>query len=131
MSPRAAWRLERMGYDVADYVAGKADWLGAGLPVEGAEVPPALALVDVPTCGPDESAADVFARIEGDECVVVNDEGVVLGLWRRGSPELDPGPSTERADANAAELRTRMAKSGADSYLITTPGGVLLGAFRG
>ncbi len=32
MSPRAAWRLESLGFD---YVAGKADWMASGLPVEG------------------------------------------------------------------------------------------------
>jgi hypothetical protein len=33
MSPRAAWRLESIGFQhVYDYVAGKADWGGAGRP---------------------------------------------------------------------------------------------------
>ena len=32
MSPRAAWRLEAFGYvEVYDYVAGKSDWMAAGL----------------------------------------------------------------------------------------------------
>jgi rhodanese-related sulfurtransferase len=36
MSPRAAWRLESIGFtEVHDYVAGKADWGSAGLPLEG------------------------------------------------------------------------------------------------
>ena len=36
MSPRAAWRLEAFGYpEVYDYVAGKSDWMAAGLPTEG------------------------------------------------------------------------------------------------
>src|SRR6266516_46216 len=36
MSPRAAWRLESIGFtQVYDYVAGKADWGSAGLPLEG------------------------------------------------------------------------------------------------
>ena len=35
MSPRAAWRLEALGYpEVYDYVAGKSDWMAAGLPTE-------------------------------------------------------------------------------------------------
>jgi hypothetical protein len=123
MSPRAAWRLEQLGYEVADYVAGKADWLAAGLPVEGDEQPTRPTLHDVPTCSPDDPPPD------DGEWVVVNHEGIVLGQWRHG--ELDPGPSTERADADPDALRKRMAKSGTDSYLITTPGGVLLGVFRG
>ncbi len=36
MSPRAAWRLESLGFhDVYDYVDGKLDWMAAGLPTEG------------------------------------------------------------------------------------------------
>ena len=36
MSPRAAWRLETLGFEkVFDYVDGRADWLAAGLPTEG------------------------------------------------------------------------------------------------
>jgi hypothetical protein len=36
MSPRAASRLETLGYGpVYDYVGGKADWGSAGLPLEG------------------------------------------------------------------------------------------------
>ena len=36
MSPRAACRLETLGFsEVYDYVAGKADWLARGLPREG------------------------------------------------------------------------------------------------
>jgi hypothetical protein len=36
MSPRAAWRLESIGFTrVHDYVAGRADWGSFGLPLEG------------------------------------------------------------------------------------------------
>ena len=36
MSPRAAWRLESLGFTaVYDYVAGKADWFARGLPRAG------------------------------------------------------------------------------------------------
>ena len=48
MSPRAAWRLETLGFErVYDYVGGKADWLGHALPREGeaASVPNAGELV--------------------------------------------------------------------------------------
>jgi hypothetical protein len=38
MSPRAASRLESIGFEqVCDYVAGKADWGSAGLALEGAQ----------------------------------------------------------------------------------------------
>lgn len=36
MSPRAVWQLEAMGFsDVYDFVDGKIEWLGHGLPTEG------------------------------------------------------------------------------------------------
>src|SRR5215210_8575501 len=60
MSPRAACRLETLGFDpsfVFDYVEGKADWLANGLPREGdnADIPYAGDLVDgnPPTCALD------------------------------------------------------------------------------
>ncbi|MGH2689826.1 MAG: hypothetical protein ACRDKW_13630, partial [Actinomycetota bacterium] len=67
MSPRAAWRLESLGFgDVYDYAAGKLDWLAAGLPSEGmnASRPRAgdVARDDVPTCRLDERLGDVRER---------------------------------------------------------------------
>lgn len=139
MSPRAAWRLERMGFEVYDYVSGKADWLAAGLPtVAGSTRPARVAgqLSEARTCPPDAPAADAAGY------VVVNERGVVLGVVPDDPPTdadqtataedvMKPGPSTERADADPDDLRTRMAASGKDSYLITTPDGVLLGVFTG
>ena len=40
MSPRAAWRLEALGFGgVYDYVAGKVDWIAAGYLPNGRPVP--------------------------------------------------------------------------------------------
>ena len=70
MSPRAAWRLERLGFtEVYDYAAGKVDWMAAGLPTEGNGTHPPRVLeamdADPPTCDPTERVADVgFLRIE-------------------------------------------------------------------
>src|SRR6516162_7999408 len=86
MSPRAAWRLEQLGFEQAyDYTAGKIDWIAAGWPTEGpgpAE-PRVLAEIDrnVPTCRLDEEV-DAARRRLGPAttwCVVVNDRGVVAG----------------------------------------------------
>src|SRR5215470_11001301 len=82
MSPRAAWRLESLGFgDVYDYVAGKLDWMAAGLPTEGtnAQRPRAadLARKDAPTCGLKERLGDVRDRVRAqgwDSVVVVNQE---------------------------------------------------------
>ncbi len=66
MSPRAACRLESIGFtQVHDYVAGKADWGSAGLPLEGTRGSEtrvgAYINRDVPTCRLDERLADVRA----------------------------------------------------------------------
>src|SRR5216117_1923305 len=114
MSPRAAWRLESLGFgEVYEYRGGKLDWMAAGLPTEGtnAKRPRAgdLARTDVPTCRLDERLGDVRDRARGagwDACVVLNEERVVFGLLRskelEASPDLRieeamrPGPSTFR-----------------------------------
>lgn len=116
MSPRAAWRLESLGFTaVYDYVAGKADWFARGLPRAGrlAEEPTVgdLARRDVPICGIEERVGDAraCARAGGwDLCAVVNERGVVLGRLRRETLDDDPevaagtvmeeGPTTYRPD---------------------------------
>lgn len=67
MSPRAACRLERIGFvQVHDYTAGISDWKAAGLYVEATErqvVSVADAMqVDVPTCDPMETLGPVRNR---------------------------------------------------------------------
>jgi CBS domain-containing protein len=148
MSPRAAWRLESLGYTpVYDYAAGKADWLAAGLPtVTAADRPARVADVmdrNVPRCAPAERVSHVAPRLDlgGDGiCVVVNDGDVVLGRLRfdRVDPALsgpvedvmEPGPVTIRADAPLAETLERMKGRKAGSVIVSTPDGVLLGVLR-
>src|ERR671936_587106 len=97
MSPRAAWRLETLGFtECYDYAAGKADWFAMGRPMEGklASLPRigALADHDVPTCSLSETVSQVAERTKAagwDTCIVVNEHGIVLGrLFRK---ELDAG----------------------------------------
>jgi len=91
MSPRAAWRLESIGFEqVYDYVAGKADWGSFGLPLEGVEGSEARVGAyirsDVPNCGLAHRLLDVCGRLEEsgwDTSFVLNHEGVVLGRIRR------------------------------------------------
>jgi CBS domain-containing protein len=148
MSPRAACRLERFGFDpVYDYAAGKADWRAAGLPTEGRPQPArVLAAADrAPvTCGPDEPVASVLARLRQagrTVCVVVDSDGVVCGRLRLDRLEpnddrpadagMEAGPTTVRADAPLDETLARMASRHVTSRLVTTPEGVLLGELRG
>jgi CBS domain-containing protein len=145
MSPRAAWRLEAMGFgEVYDYAPGKLDWLQAGLPSEGTmagepRVGP-IARPDVPTCSLDERVGEVRERVREagwDACVVVNEERVVLGLLRRKELEGDaeasiedamrPGPSTFRANVPIDEMAHFMSDHDLESAPITSPQGELLG----
>src|SRR5215216_2866691 len=104
MSPRAAWRLEGLGFErVYDYVPGKADWFASGLPKEGrlASVPTIgdAARRDVPTCAPAERVENARNRVQAagwDACVVVNKERVVLGLLREKEVSLGSGATVER-----------------------------------
>src|SRR6266567_3569950 len=127
MSPRAAWRLEALGFaPVSDYAAGKVDWLAAGLPTERAA--PAATRVsltmetDVPTCSPDELAAgavDRARRAGWGICVALNDAGVVQGRvtvdttvspGASVSDVMEPGPATVRANEDLAAALDRMHK---------------------
>src|SRR5690242_14299462 len=122
MSPRAAWRLESLGFGrVFDYVAGKQDWFASGLPREGQQssIPHAGDVVDrtVPTCKPTDAVGQVRDRVRttsSDVCVAVNDQHVVLGLLRARALSadadtpvetvMDPGPSTFRPSVTVDEM---------------------------
>jgi CBS domain-containing protein len=145
MSPRAAWRLEGLGFEkVYDYVPGKADWFASGLPKEGrlASVPTIgdAARRDVPTCAPAEKVENARERVRvagWDACVVVNKERVVLGLLREKEISTDPGatvervmrsgPTTFRPDVPVGKMAERMRERGVRTVLVTTPDGRLVG----
>jgi CBS domain-containing protein len=147
MSPRAAWRLESLGFaEVYDYAAGEADWLAWGLPREGraAQVPTVgeVARRDVPTCGLADRVADAKAGAQAAgfaACVVVNERHVVLGLLRSQELDADPdttaervmwsGPTTYRPNVPAHEA-ARMRDRRVDILLVTTPDGALVGLLR-
>jgi CBS domain-containing protein len=148
MSPRAAWRLESLGFTrVYDYVAGKADWFASGLPIEGklAVVPRIgdVARRDVPLCGLSDRIGDVRERAQEagwDACAVVNEKRVVLGLLRRKELDADPeaiaeqmmrpGPTTFRPNVPVQEMAERMRERGARTVLVTTSDGTLVGQLR-
>ena len=145
MSPRAAWRLEGLGFEkVYDYMPGKADWFANGLPKEGtlASIPTIgeVARRDVPTCGLRDKvgdARDPAQKAGWDRCVVVNEERVVLGVLREAEWSTHPGstvetvmrngPGTFRPHEPVGKLAERMRQRGASSILVTTPDGRLIG----
>ena len=144
MSPRAAWRLESIGFEqVYDYVAGKADWGSFGLPLEGVEGSEtcvgAYIRSDVPNCRLADRLRDVCGRLEEsgwDTCFVLNHEGVVLGrIGRRAihgredvaaEAAMTPGPSTIRPSARLREIVERMQRQQLTSLPVTTPDGRLV-----
>jgi CBS domain-containing protein len=145
MSPRAAWRLEGLGFEkVYDYVPGKADWLASGLPREG-KLASVLTIGeaarrDAPTCAPAEEVANARDRLRKagwDACVVVNKERVVLGLLREKELASDPkapaeevmrnGPTTFRPNEPVVKMGKRMRERGARTVLVTTSDGKLVG----
>ena len=148
MSPRAACRLESLGFEqVCDYVAGKADWLAHGLPTEGhgagAARAGAAARDDVITCRLDERVGDVRVRLEGSPygfALVTSAGGVLLGRLRQSALEGDPdlraeaameaGPSTVRPDLSLEELLDRLERRSLSTAVLTTPEGELIGVVR-
>lgn len=139
MSPRAAWRLERLGFEVYDYAAGKVDWLAAGRPTvrEGAGTRRALDAAErtPETCSPDA----LVGTVGPGSVIVVNSERVVLGRVRSGDRRdanksaeavMEVGPTTVRAHEPLDDLLKRMARRNVSEVIVTTPEGVLLGVIR-
>lgn len=145
MSPRAASRLESIGFEqVYDYVAGKADWGSAGLPLEGVQGSEtragAHARTDVPTCTPHDHLAEVCERLDAsgwDTCFVVDARRVVLGrLGRRAiqrrenvsaEQAMTLGPSTIRPSTRLRDVVERMRRQKLTSLPVTTSDGRLVG----
>ena len=144
MSPRAAARLETLGFEkVYDYVSGKSDWIAAGLPtVRRSEGPPtardALRAGDV-LAHAGERLGDVAARarVAGrDEVIVVDDRHVVLGRIRGTAFEGDPsfvedvmrsGPATVRPDTPLETIVETLGSAHVASTLVTDPDGRFIG----
>jgi CBS domain-containing protein len=145
MSPRAAWRLESLGFpEVYDYVPGKLDWLAAGLPSEGREAakPTAgsVARTDVPTCELGDRVGDVRRKVHAagsSTCVVVNAGRIVLGVLRQeelgaadetpASDAMQPGPSTFRPHVPIEEMAEYMRTHDLASAPVTSSDGRIVG----
>lgn len=149
MSPRAAWQLEAMGFtDVYDYVNGKVEWMLSRHPVEGSG--PHHAMVGevatkdrLHTCVLGTTVGDSTRAMEesGDTfCLVLNDQGVVLGRLRKKHRDaasrdlvehvMETGPTTVRPTEPAKALLERMEKREGAAVVVTTKKGELLGVGR-
>lgn len=144
MSPRAAWRLEQLGFtEVYDYVAGKVDWIAAGLPTVRAPRAERRAIDAIDRQPPTATIGDrgrEVAAAGGQRVIVVNNAGIVLGRVDTGRlahhPDapveelMTPGPTTVRAHEPLDALRERMRSRNVSDIVVTTPEGRLLGLVR-
>ena len=148
MSPRAAWRLESLGFThVYDYVAGKADWGSFGLPLEGQRHSGtrvgAHLQTDLPTCMLRDSLRDVCDKVRAsgsDTCFVVNEQRIVLGRLGRAAlarnddasveEAMTAGPSTVRPSLDLTAAVDRMHGQNLTGLPVTRSDGVLLGVIR-
>ncbi len=148
MSPRAACRLEALGFEeVYDYLPSKVDWLARGLPRDGEKASERrahdVARQDVVRCLPSDRISDVRPRVEASPygfAFVVSPHGILLGRLRRAMLEgddqataeavMEPGPSTVRADTPLDKLADRLDRGRLRTAVVTTPDGVLLGVVR-
>ena len=145
MSPRAACRLESLGFtNVFDYVTGLADWTANGLPTEGARTSVLRAgdvvQRDVQTCRLTERLGDVAKRVRAagqNVCIVTSEGGVVLGRLRGDALEgdldtsvetvMEAGPTTIRPDVPLNEFTEHMRARRVSSVVVTTSTGRLIG----
>ena len=155
MSPRAACRLESLGFtQVYDYVTGLADWTANGLPTEGKKVGVIREGVvrrdalrardavrtDTVACRLQDTVGHVKERLESAgqrQCVVTSEDGVVLGRLRGRALDGDPdasveavmesGPSTIRPDVSLSEFTQHMRAKNVGSVLVTASTGHLIG----
>lgn len=142
MSPRAAWRLEQLGFEQAwDYAGGKMDWLAHGLDYEGEADLVGRHLDESFVCGLDDRVGDVAEAAEAahGRCVVTSAEGVVMATLdrhamsdhrdRRVADVARYGPVTVRPSEERAGLQERMTASDVGWISVTDPGGRLLGIY--
>jgi CBS domain-containing protein len=148
MSPRAAARLESLGFEqVYDYVAGKADWGSFGFDLEGAGGSEtrvgAYLRKDVPNCRLDDRLEEVCERLDESgwaTCFVLDERGVVLGrIGRRAihgradisaEEAMTPGPSTIRPSARLGDVVERMRRQRLTSLPVTTSDGRFAGLLK-
>jgi len=146
MSPRAACRLEALGFEkVYDYTLGIADWKAANLPIEGqppeAQVVGDVTRPDIPTARPEELLGEVRDRTTEagwDEAFVLDCDGIVVGRLRgetwqqsktlRVDAVMELGPTTVRPTTLLEPLVGRMQERGTKLVAVSSPQGTLIGA---
>jgi CBS domain-containing protein len=122
------------------------DWVAFGLPVEKGQTGPSMVIEklerQVPTCQLSDSVGEAKQRAQKlgvQICVVVNEQGKVLGLIEKEDWEtdndisvetaMDPGPTTLRPSYLLKDANELVVKSGGDA-IVTSSDGKLMGIFR-
>lgn len=124
---------------------GRAAWAASALPLEGAlaSLPTAsdAARREVFTClvsDPIEGMTDFMDPQGQDDCIALNEHGIVMGRTRRRVVEassvgatveeiMEIGPTTVRPDEPLAALVGRMRRRGVQSIVVATLDGRLVG----
>jgi Mg/Co/Ni transporter MgtE len=145
MSPRAACRLDRLGFtDVYDYVAGKVDWLAHNLPTHGtlADAPTAGTRLrtDVVIANPEDPVGAVRARVHSSRygfALVLAEDRTLLGRLRRAvldsdptraaEQAMEPGPATIRPHQPLDQVAAHLRRHKLTTSLVTDPEGHFLG----
>jgi rhodanese-related sulfurtransferase len=142
LSPRAAWRLEHLGFsDAFDYAVSKMDWLARGRDYEGtADLVTRHLDRDVARCTPATPLDEVRAAVgRAGICVVTNEAGIVFGAVdaktlssREGSTAegvMRPGVSTVRPSEERDKLDERLTSHKIERIVVTDLEGKLLGLY--
>lgn len=138
-----------MGFtDVYDYVNGKVEWMLSREPVEGTGPHHAMAgevatKGRLHTCVLGSTVGQSVRAMEergSSFCLVLNDEGVVLGRLRIKDRDdtsrdlveevMETGPTTVRPTEPAKALLERMERRKVADVVVTTTRGELLGVAR-
>ncbi|GAA3442896.1 rhodanese-like domain-containing protein [Planomonospora venezuelensis] len=144
MSPRAAPRLERLGFgEVYDYTAGKMDWLSADLPYEGEAILVAGVMRRDPVIAfPDDRVAEleprIFADPAGAAVVVLREGKIVQGVvgpreLKGAAPDataeeiMSFGVTTVRPSEELTGLLERMDRAKTHTMVVTRTDGTLAG----
>jgi predicted transcriptional regulator len=131
---------------VYDFVDGKAYWLACARNTIRSSDEPVRVMTamerDVPVCHIDASVEQAMETLDSrpgwQQCVVVNDAGVVVGsvprdaggLTRPVADVMRAGPTTFRPDVALDETLDAMRKRNVTERVVTDPTGRLLGVLR-
>jgi rhodanese-related sulfurtransferase len=142
LGPRAASWLAHNGFDdVAEYSAGKMDWLSTGGEYEGSADLVGRHLEPALTCQPSDPIAAVADVLDASPiAVVVETDCTVIGvlsektLTKGGDAcayeVAEYGPKTVRPSEERDKLAARMKKRGLEYIVVSDRSGKLLGLYQ-